>query len=67
MGLHLPGTLSFATKILFQDGLLVIFVFFFGFPSVKRFLSSEVLTVTTETYPEKILPVAVTVIALDGS
>ena len=47
--------------------LFAIFVFFFGIPSVERFIRKEVLTVTTKTYPEKILPPAVTVIAFNAS
>ena len=47
--------------------LLSIFVYFFGIPAVEQFIRKEVLTVTTEAYPEKILPPAVTVVASNGS
>ena len=60
-------SLCLATKLIFQLILLAIFVFFFGIPSVERFISKEVLTVTTKTYPEKILPPAVTIIAFNSS
>ena len=61
------GTNLFVMKIIFQVALLTIFVYFFGIPSVERFIRKEVLTVITETYPEMILPPAVTIIAFNGS
>ena len=57
----------FVIKMLFQISLLVIFIFFFGIPSVERFIDKEVLTVTTETYPDKIPLPAVTVTTSDAS
>ena len=52
-----------ATKLIFQVGLLIIFIYFFGIPSVWRYLSREVLTVTTKTSSEKIPLPAVSVLA----
>ena len=53
----------FATKVIFQVGLFILFVYFFGIPSVQRYLSKEVLTVTTKTSLEKVPLPAVTVLA----
>ena len=47
--------------------LLVVFIVFFGIPSVKRFIKNEVLTVTTEAYPDKIPFPALTVITSKAS
>ena len=55
--------LSFVTKMLFQVGLLSIFVYFFGIPSVERYASKEVLTVSSEIHSGKIPLPAVTIVA----
>ena len=57
----------FATKVIFQVGLFILFIYFFGIPSVKRYLSKEVLTITSKTSSEKIPLPAVSVIAFEGS
>ena len=57
----------FFTKIIFQAGLLFIFLYYFGIPSVERYMSDEVLTITSETYPDKIPLPAVTVSAFNTS
>ena len=59
--------ISLVIKIFFQVGLLVVFVYFFGIPSVQRYIAGEVLTVTTVTHPGKVLPPTVTVVTSNAS
>ena len=67
MFVPLLGTVSRATTALIQGGLLIIFVYFFGIPSIERFISNEVLIVTSEAYPGKIPLPAVTVVYNNAS
>ena len=62
---HFTDPLSLVTKMLFQLVLLIIFVYFFGIPSVKRYINQEVLTVVTVIRPEEVLLPAVTIWAMD--
>ena len=57
----------FITKVIFQMFLLFIFLYFFGVPSLQRYMSGEVLSVTTETYTNKTFLPAVTVSAFNAS
>ena len=64
---HFKGPLSLVTKMLFQVALLIIFIYFFGIPSVKRYTNKEVLTIKTVIHPERIHLPAVTVVAMDAA
>ena len=59
--------ITLVTKVLFQVGLLVVFVYFFGIPSVQRYIAGEVLTVNTVSHPGKVLPPTVTVVTSKAS
>ena len=59
--------LLFVSKVFFQAGLLALFGYFFGLPAVSRYLSKEVLTVTTNSYPGKIPNPSVTVVIVNSS
>ena len=55
-----------ASKCLIQLGLLLLFLYYFGIPSVQRYLNEQVLTVSTVQYPGEIQPPTVTVVAFSG-
>jgi hypothetical protein len=54
-------------KMLLQIALMVIFLYFFGIPSVNSYLDKQVLTVTTMKYPGKVAPPTITVLAYSPS
>ena len=62
MGSNLFRPFTFATKMIFQVGLLVLFVHFFGIPIVERYTRKEVLTVSSKNRLEKIPVPSVTVV-----
>ena len=59
---HITSPFTFATKMIFQVGLLVLFVQFFGIPIVERYTRKEVLTVISKNHLEKIPVPSVTVV-----
>ena len=54
-------------KFLIQLGLIVFFLYFFGVPSVSRYLEKQVLTVSSKRFPRLVLPPSVTVVTFNSS
>jgi hypothetical protein len=54
-------------KLLLQIALMAAFVIFFGIPSWNSYLEKQVLTVTSQKYPGKVVPPTITVLAFDSS
>ena len=54
-------------KFFIQLGLIVFFLYFFGLPSVSRYLEKQVLTVSSKRFPSLVLPPSVTVVTFNSS
>ena len=58
---------SLIGKSVIQLGLIVFFLYFFGVPSVLRYLEKQVLTVSSKRYPPLVLPPSITVVTFNST
>ena len=54
-------------KFFIQIGLIVFFLYFFGVPSIIRYLERQVLTVSSKRYPPLVLPPSITVVTFNST
>ena len=54
-------------KSFIQGGLIVFFLYFFGVPSVSRYLEKQVLTVSSKRFPGVVLPPSITIVTFNST
>ena len=60
-------TNSLWLKVFLQIALLVIFLVFFGFPSIEKYQKKETITVSSEKFTNGIEPPALTILGIQNS